>query len=192
MNNQGHLQKFSVSTVKSSWILNFTVCPIDEFSRRWILPGFEEPGQGSVYARGHCVFGSPEEEVLSVSYIQVSRVLLHVYVTELWLGHTKPICGERGVGDKFVWSQSLVETHRLGCYEAGLTSQPVVVNEVASVLDPLFDLVFGLVKNGIHAVGNFMRILFRDTKHRLSVVWWDCKRYGDESKEGQERDFHPR
>ena len=104
MNNQGHLQNLPVSTVKCSWILNFTICPIDEVSRRRVLPGFEEPEQGSVYARERCVFGSPEEEVLSASYIQVSRVLLHVYVTKLWFCNTKPVCGERGVGDKLVWT----------------------------------------------------------------------------------------
>jgi len=82
--------------------------------------------------------------------------------------------------------------HGLGCYEVGLTSQPVVVDEVASVLDPLLDLVFCLVKGGIHALGNFVRILLRDTEHRLRVVRRDCKRYGDEGKEGQEHDFHPR
>lgn len=104
MNSQGHLQKFLVSIARCIWIPDFTICPIDEVSRRWVLPGFEEPEQDSVYARGQSMFDSPEEEVLSVSYIQVPRVLLHVHVTELWLGHTKPVCGERGVGDKFVWS----------------------------------------------------------------------------------------
>ena len=80
----------------------------------------------------------------------------------------------------------------LECYEAGLTSQPVVVDEVASVLDPLLDLILGFVEDGIHALGNIRYILFGDTEHGLRVVWWDCKCYGDDSKEGQECDFHPR
>lgn len=73
-----------------------------------------------------------------------------------------------------------------------LTSQPVVVDEVASVLDPLLDLILDFVEDGIHALGNTKCILLRDTEHGLRVVWWDCKRYGDDSKEGQERDFHAR
>jgi hypothetical protein len=48
------------------------------------------------------VIVSPEEQMLSTCDIQVSRILLHAFVTELWFGHTKPIPGERGVGNKFV------------------------------------------------------------------------------------------
>lgn len=51
--------------------------------------------------------------MLSVSYIQVPRVLLHVFVAELWFGHAKPICGERGVGNKFIWLQPIVQITRI-------------------------------------------------------------------------------
>jgi len=45
-----------------------------------------------------------------------------------------------------------------------------MVDEVASVLDPLFDFIFGLVERGIHPIANTLDILFRHTKHRLRVV----------------------
>ena len=47
-------------------------------------------------------FSSPKEQMLSTCDIQISRVLLHAFVTELWFGHTEPIPGERGVGNKFI------------------------------------------------------------------------------------------
>jgi hypothetical protein len=47
--------------------------------------------------------------MLSVRYIQVSRVLLHVCVAELWFGYAKSILGERGMGNKFIWTHSIVE-----------------------------------------------------------------------------------
>jgi len=60
--------------------------------------------------------------------------------------------------------------HGLECYEAGLTSQSIVVDEVASVLDPLLDLILDFVEDGVHALGNIKCILFRDTEHGLRVV----------------------
>ena len=48
------------------------------------------------------MFVSPEEQMLSTCDIQVSRILLHAFVTELRFGHTEPIPGERGVGNKFI------------------------------------------------------------------------------------------
>lgn len=65
-----------------------------------------------------------------------------------------------------------------------------MVDEIASVLDPLLDSVFGLVERRTSATGNILNTLLGDAKHRLGVVWWDCKRCGHEGEEGQERDFH--
>jgi hypothetical protein len=45
-----------------------------------------------------------------------------------------------------------------------------MVDEVASVLDPLLDSILGLVEHKIDAVANILDILLRDTKHRLRVV----------------------
>jgi len=45
-----------------------------------------------------------------------------------------------------------------------------MVDEVASVLDPLLDFIFGLVEHRIHAVADTLDILFGDTKYRLRVV----------------------
>lgn len=67
-----------------------------------------------------------------------------------------------------------------------------MVDEIASVLDPLLDFIFGFVEDRIHAFADSLGILVGDTKHRLEAVWWDCEGYRDESSEGQEREFHPR
>ena len=45
-----------------------------------------------------------------------------------------------------------------------------MVDKVASVLDPLFDFIFGLVKRRIHAVADTLDILFGHAKNRLRVI----------------------
>jgi len=65
-----------------------------------------------------------------------------------------------------------------------------MVDEVASVLDPLLDFIFGLVEDRVHALANILCILLGDTEHRLRVVWWKCERCRHEGEEGQERNFH--
>lgn len=59
-----------------------------------------------------------------------------------------------------------------------------MVDEVASVLDPLLDFIFGLVEHKIHAFADTLNILLGDVKHRLSAVWWDCERCRHEGEEG--------
>ena len=50
--------------------------------------------------------------MLPAGYIQVPRVLLHARVAKLRFGHAKPIGGECGMGDKFIWSCSFIEIIR--------------------------------------------------------------------------------
>lgn len=65
-----------------------------------------------------------------------------------------------------------------------------MIDKVASILDPFLDFIFGFVEDRIHALANILDILLGDTKHRLTVVRWNCKRCRHEGEEGQERDFH--
>jgi hypothetical protein len=45
-----------------------------------------------------------------------------------------------------------------------------VADEVAAILDPLFDHVPGLVENGVHSFANILDILPGGIKHRLGVI----------------------
>jgi hypothetical protein len=56
-----------------------------------------------------------------------------------------------------------------------------VVDEIASVLDPLPDCNSCLVKDGIYALAN---TLLRDIKDSLGVVLGYCKCSRDEGEEG--------
>src|SRR5579872_7018768 len=60
--------------------------------------------EGQHMGRGYRTVASPEEQMLSVCYIQVSRILLNVCIAELWFGHTKPIRGECRMCNEFIWS----------------------------------------------------------------------------------------